>query len=479
MAAIDEIEHVIVLMLENRSFDCMLGKLYPAGPSYAGLTDKETNPFQRSDGIVALPVWSSSGMDPLTATTPDPDPGEVFVDMNEQLFGTGTPRSNTRPSMTGFVANFMSQPPTEQPADPMAVMHYFTPDQLPVLSTLAKAFGVCDQWHASAPCQTWPNRFFAHSGTALGHVDNTDFPIPFPAPSIFGRLSDCDRSWRVYFHDVPQSIMLSDVWCRALLHYRFFGQFLADAQCGALPSYSFIEPRYFADFTLGIPNDQHPPHNVAVGEKLIADVYNAVRSSPNWKKSLLVITYDEHGGCYDHVPPPLAVSPDGLGPSGFPFDAYGVRVPAVIVSPYMPPGSIVRSAPAGTAFGAPPYPFDHTSIIATLRKLFNLGSPLTRRDAVAPDLLGPLSLLAPSNDGPTSVSPAAPFVEPEVVRALGYKAQNFNQDALSRMAKQLPPAPPDPGVGVPAAQPLAAGRDAPVGAAGIDAVMRVKSFLGV
>lgn len=178
-------------------------------------------------------------------------------------------------------------------------------------------------------------------------VNNHDFPIPFPAPSIFGRLSDRGLSWRVYFHDLAQSIMLSDNWYRAFLHYRFFGQFLANAQCGALPNYSFIEPRYFSDLRLGIRSDQHPPHNVMVGEKLIADVYNAVRSSPCWKKSLLVVTYDEHGGCYDHMSPPRAVSPDGLGPPGFPFDAYGVRVPALIISPYIPPGSIVRSAPGG------------------------------------------------------------------------------------------------------------------------------------
>ena len=163
--AAGDIEHVIVLMLENRSFDSMLGALYPAGPGFAGLTGTESNPYQRSDGIEALPVWSSAAMDPIAATTPRPDPGERFVDMNEQLFGPGQPRSASRPSMKGFIANYMKQPATSDPKDPMAVMHYFTPDQIQVLSTLAKAFGVCDQWFASAPCQTWPNRFFTHTGT--------------------------------------------------------------------------------------------------------------------------------------------------------------------------------------------------------------------------------------------------------------------------------------------------------------------------
>lgn len=479
MGASERIEHVVVLMLKDRSFDCMLGKLYPTGSGFAGLTGTETNPYQRSDGIVALPVWQSSAIDPFSATIPDPDPGEEFVDMNEQLFGPGLSRSGTRPPMTGFIANFMKQPPSDQPYDPMAVMHYFRPDQTPVLSTLAKAFGVSDQWYASAPCQTWPNRFFAHTGTSLGYVDNPDFPIPFPASSIFGRLSDCDRSWRVYFHDLPQSIMLRDVWYRAFLHYRFFGQFLADAQCGVLPNYSFIEPRYFSDLRLGLPSDQHPPHNVTVGEKLIADVYNAVRSSPCWKKCLLIVTYDEHGGCYDHMSPPRAVSPDGLGPPGFPFNAYGVRVPAVIISPYIPPGSIIRSAPAGIAYDAPPYPFDHASIIATLNRLFNLGASLTNRDSVAPDLLGFLSLPCPTNDGPRQVKCADPGVTSDVLRASCYAAPNAHQDALSRMAKLLPSGPLDAGALTPEPQTIAAIGFKNVIVAGLDAVSRIKSFLAI
>jgi phospholipase C len=479
MAAIDSIEHVIVLMLENRSFDCMLGKLQPAGPWFAGLTDKETNPYQRSDGIVALPVRPSSAWDEIAATTPDPDPGEAFVDMNEQLFGPGQSRNGLRPPMTGFVANYANQPAADKPRDPQAVMHYFTPEQLPVLTQLARAFGVCDQWHASAPCQTWPNRFFAHTGTSFGYVNNCDFPIPFPAPSIFSRLSQFYRSWRVYFHDVPQSIMLGDVWYRAFLHYRFFGQFLADARCGDLPNYSFIEPRYFADLGLGIPNDQHPPHNVSAGEKLIADVYNAVRGSPCWKKSLLIVTYDEHGGCYDHVSPPRAVSPDGRGPPDFPFDAYGVRVPAVIISPYMPSGSVVRSAQAGAAYDAPPYPFDHSSIIATLRRLFSLGDALTNRDRVAPDLLGPLSLENPTNDGPTHIDFKSPAVDVDAIRALGYAAPNGHQAALSRMAQLLPSGPISEEAGMSEARVQSEIGFETVVAAGLDAVSRVKSFLGL
>jgi phospholipase C len=472
MAAIDGIKHVIVLMLENRSFDCMLGKLKPVSPQFAGLPDDASNPYLDAP----RKVWSSGSWNGGTATIPDPDPGESFADMNQQIFGA-VPRDRTRPSMAGFVANYASQAAGGQPLDPVSVMHYFTREQLPVLTALADCFGVCDQWHASAPCQTWPNRFFAHTGTCQGYVNNDQFPVPFGAPSIFGRLSAAALPWRVYFHDVPQSIMLADVLLRAADHYKLFGQFLADAHAGALPAYSFIEPRYFADLNHGIPNDQHPPHDVTAGEKLLADVYNAVRNSPCWMQSLLIITYDEHGGCFDHMPPPLAVPPDGNRhpPDNFAFDTYGVRVPAVIVSPYMPKGSIVRSAPAGTAFDAPPYPFDHTSIIATLRRLFPaLGGPLTRRDAVAPDLIASLSLPGPTNDSLPSITYSPPGVSSDAVRAAAYAAPNGHQDVLARMAQLFGPT-----ATVPVQQALPGAAHKSVITAGMDAAARIKSFLGL
>ena len=136
--------------------------------------------------------------------------------------------------------------------------------------------------------------------------------------TVFNRLDSVKQPWRIYFHDIPQSITLSRLWLDALTHFRFFKQdFARDAATGNLPAYSFIEPRYFTDMVLGVvPNDQHPPHNVAHGEALIAEVYNAVRSGPGWRNTLLIITYDEHGGCYDHVLPPAAVAPDEKNPDG-------------------------------------------------------------------------------------------------------------------------------------------------------------------
>jgi phospholipase C len=473
MPALGGIEHVVVLMLENRSFDCMLGKLYPRDPGFEGLPDDAANPWL-GQPVRAWPVPGDT-LDATSACIPDPDPGELFTDMNVQLFGTPPAPAA---SMSGFVENYMGQQPI--PADCRLPMHYFTPEQVPVISALARSFGVCDQWYASAPCQTWPNRFFAHSGTCLGYVNNSNFPFPYEAPSIFRRLGDSGKGWRVYFHDVPQSILLRDIWFEAPFHFRFFSTFLSDAINGTLPNYSFIEPRYFTDLFLNnIPNDEHPPHNVLYGEKLIADVYNAVRQSPCWKKTLLVITYDEHGGCFDHMPPPAAVSPDANKPNGFDFTRYGVRVPAVIISPYMPPGSKVRAMPTGVPSSAAPYPFDHTSIIKTLRRLFGLGAKLTDRDEAAPDLIDALSLDEPQNDGPSSISPAAAAATIAQLKERGGAAPNHMQAALSQMAGQLPPQPLPPGAALPAPQPLTASVPDTVARALANATIQVKSFLGV
>lgn len=443
MPAIDGISHVVVLMLENRSFDCMFGKLYPKGAAFEGLSGHESNPWHKDDGSVeTVTVWNDSGMGPATACIPDPDPGELFLsDMNMQLFGLNGASGTGVPTMDGFVDNYARQKLTNPAPDARSVMHYFTPEQVPVISQLARAFGVSDQWHASAPCQTWPNRFFAHTATAGGYVDNAPAHFPYLMPSIFKRLSEAGKSWKVYYHDLPQAATLADLWLDASHFKRFDEEFAADAAAGNLPNYSFIEPRYFTDdFGKRLPSDEHPPHNVVYGEQLIAAVYNAVRAAPTWKSSLLIVTYDEHGGCYDHVPPPLAVAPAPVqGADAFPFNRYGVRVPAVIVSPYMPPGSIVRVAEQGLPHQGPPYPFDHTSILATLRKLFALGAPLTARDAVAPDLLGPLSLLAPENDGPASIAAteATPSAA-DIANSLARPA-NHMQQSLCAMAAHLPP----------------------------------------
>jgi phospholipase C len=434
-----DIKHVVVLMLENRSFDCMLGMLYESGDRFDGLNGTEQNVWHKPGGLEqAVAVWKSPELTPAAACIPDPDPGELFTDIQMQIGGlTADAEANSpEPAMGGFVDNYMRQPPpdpkTDPAPDPAAVMHYFTPDQVPVLSQLARAFGVSDRWHASAPCQTWPNRFFAHTATANGYVNNSPTHFPYLMETVFNRLASVNQTWRVYFHDIPQSITLARLWDDAFTHFRFFEKdFAHDAAAGKLPAYSFIEPRYFTDTVAGkMPNDQHPPHNIAHGEALTAAVYNAVRAGPAWKDTLLIITYDEHGGCYDHVVPPPATPPDTHNVDGFNFDTFGVRVPAVIVSPYVPAGSVIR--PHG------PTPFDHTSISATLGRLFKFPA-LTRRDAAAPDLLEALTGDG-GNDGPPAIDvtdlPPAPA---QLARAAA-RAPNGMQHALNAAALMLPTA---------------------------------------
>jgi phospholipase C len=430
-----DIRHVVILMLENRSFDCMLGTLYPKSASFDGLIGTETNIWHKpgSSGR-AIQVWRDPALTAQTVCIPDPDPGELFTDIHMQIFGLtdGGATNPGAPVMGGFVDNYMRQPATNPAPDPYSVMHYFTPEQVPVISELARAFGVSDRWHASAPCQTWPNRFFVHTGTANGYVNNSPTHFPYKMQTVFNRLSAVGQSGRVYFHDIPQSATLATLWTHALTNFRHFdADFVRDAAAGDLPAYSFIEPRYFADTLLNkIPSDEHPPHNVAYGEELIATVYNAVRGGPAWKQTLLVITYDEHGGCYDHVMPPPATPPGGQTPDGFDFGFFGVRVPAVIVSPYVRVGSVLR--PPGET------PFDHTSIIATLRKQFRF-DPLTARDSAAPDLLAVLEA-EPDNDGPPSIkAPAVPPAPAQVARAAA-KPLNSLQKSLAAAAVQLPTA---------------------------------------
>jgi phospholipase C len=402
------IEHVVVLMLENRSFDCLLGKLYPKSEQFDGLEGTETNPWHKEDGTVEqIRVWNCGEVTEEAARLPNPEPGELFEDVNVQLFGLDRDPGGDRgvtPDMSGFVDNYARQPWPWTPEDPSGIMHYFLPSQVPIISRLALEFGVSDRWHASTPSETWPNRYFTHCGTAGGFVNNTQsrFPYQWPRmmPTIFRRLGKHGYSWKIYFHDIPQAISLFDLWARIPTHFcQFEREFERHCRTGRLPNYSFIEPRYFTTlFSDKMPNDQHPPHNLLWGEQLIATVYNAVRNSPVWERTLLIIVYDEHGGAFDHVVPPDAVAPGGPYPDEFRFDRYGIRVPAVIVSPYVAPGSVIR--PPLRSDGTESHPFDHTSIIATLHKLFDIGPAMTPRVASAPDLLPALTLERPENDGP-------------------------------------------------------------------------------
>ncbi|MBV1838532.1 phospholipase [Acetobacter estunensis] len=463
-----DIRYVIVLMLENRSFDCMLGQLYTDREDFDGLKGTETNTWHDGKTNPTYPVRTDPTDGSADMFTPNPDPGEQFTDIAMQIHG----KSGFEKPMSGFIDNYMSHAKPGTPRVPDAVMHYFTQAHVPAISELARAFAVSDRWFASAPCQTWPNRLFVHTGSAGGDVNNTGWHVPYMMQTTFERVAAGGKTWGIYFHDVPQTLTLGRLWPHRE-HFHPFQHFLADAKAGSLPSYSFIEPRYFAD-PLGkaMPNDQHPPHNVGYGDALIADVYNALRSGPGWKHTLFVITYDEHGGCYDHVAPGPAVSPGGEFPDGFRFDYYGVRVPAVIVSPFVKAKSVIR--PTGTV------PFDHTTIFRTLQDLFGLDpEPLTPRTASAPSLVEHFAA-TPDNLGPSSIDAKRPLPSPQELDDASKLPPNGLQEALAQGASRLPSSGTDPVLHVKRlgsiAPPLPV--HTTTGEVGADARAHVKAFRG-
>ena len=408
MAGLESIDHVILLMLENRSFDHLLGYLYPRSGDFDGLDGTESNLDLAGNAVSVYPITPENEN---AYYYPLANPTEGFVATNEQLFSSATAPADGKAANDGFVTSFareLAHPahpldPKLVGAEPSSIMGMYSPETLPVLSGLAKGFAVCDRWFASAPTQTFPNRAFAVAGTSLGYTNNSAHGTPaFNTPSVFGKLAQAGQTWTIYGYsqhpltanDFPDTLHPGP---RCTVESGF-ENFQSDIAAGQLAAFSYIEPewaQYRNKHNFQLENDQHPVSNLAVGEKLIYDVYAAVRSNQAvWEKSLLIITYDEHGGNYDHMPPETGATPPDniIGASGFDFTRFGVRVPAVIVSPLIPAGTRFR-APAG----GPPH--DHTSIIATLRARFALG-PLGQRDAVAPHLGPVLSLSEPRRDDP-------------------------------------------------------------------------------
>ncbi|HEX4180619.1 MAG TPA: alkaline phosphatase family protein [Caulobacteraceae bacterium] len=396
-----KIDHIVQLMLENRSFDQMLGFLYedsgnrsPAGHDFDGLTGKEWNP---DDIGRQIQVYKIQASDPHPYTMPGADPGEGFQNTNYQLFSTDDPDPGAVPDNQGFVKNFKSAiasdlskhyKDTLSDAVETDIMGMYTPELLPILSGLAKGYAVCDAWFASAPTMTMPNRAFAAAGTSQGHLD--DHTKIFTCPSIFGRLEDKGLDWAIYGynrepltrHDFPDTQGADE------RHFGHFRDFQERCDAGTLPAYSFLEPSWDAS-----GNSQHPNYDVAAGEALIHDVYYAVRNGKAWASTLLIITYDEHGGNYDHVAPPNDATPPGDGATGefdFDFTRFGLRVPAVLVSPLIEAGTVFRAA-AGR--------IDHTSVLRTIHDRWATQT-LTARDAAAASLADVLTLDQPRADDP-------------------------------------------------------------------------------
>jgi phospholipase C len=390
---LDNLRHIVVLMMENRSFDHMLGGLKAQDPRIDGLDDRQfTNPDTTGAPAPVRPLAAYQGQ-------LDPDPGHHFPDVDLQLFGGNTSASRTA-TMDGFVRSYFTKRHDVQHSQ--KIMYYFKPERLPVLVTLARYFAVFNRWFSSIPGPTLCNRAFAHYGSSFGHVGMESWYATQPFKSIYERLLDGGRTTKLYYYDQKSSSL--EVLNLLQPQSRFFGtyrQFLADCQAGTLPDYSFIEPNYTdhdGDSGAVLASDQHPDHHVAEGERFIATIYNAIRKSPTlWASTALLITYDEHGGTYDHVPPPACL-PDGfVAPpeqtetgASFSFDRLGVRVPAILVSPWIPKGTVVSDRV-----------FEHASIPATATGYF-LGTYNERspREKAAETYLDLLSLPTMRTDGP-------------------------------------------------------------------------------
>ena len=395
------VQYIVQLMLENRSFDHMLGFLYsdsanvsPTGQAFEGLTGNESNTDASGSTVKVYRI------DPATTGAyfmPGADPGEGYANTNEQLFGAGKPPSPPVAANTGFVTNFADAISYDQRSGRSVaagttasnIMGMFTPAALPVLSGLAAGFAVCDHWYSSVPTMTFPNRAFASAATSQGHMN--DGAASYTVQSIFGLMTAHNLSWKIYgYNEDPLTRKnFPDTTSAPESCFGKFTDFQSDAAAGRLPQYSFLEPSWGST-----GNSQHPNYDVSLGEQLIEAVYRAIRGGPGWAQTLLFITYDEHGGLYDHVPPPLgATRPDATpGEFGFDFTRFGVRVPAVLVSPLIPAGTVFR-VPAGSA------PLDHTSVLKTIETRWGLPA-LTARDAAAPDVGDALSLAAPRTDDP-------------------------------------------------------------------------------
>ena len=499
-----KVKHVVVTMLENRSFDSMLGWLYKPGTelrapgtgtgwaTFDGLTGKESNRVVNADGSSkTYRVWrirkdSFKGPDGVARPykLPGIDPWEGAEPSNWQIFGcNGTryqcspqyeedgypsvyydevePGTEPKATMSGYASNFaqwlrngyFSEENTGG-AGPRAIMGAYAPSMLPVMSKLARRYAVADRWFSSVPTETAPNRGFAYAGTALGKMADST-PWCWQTKTIFQSIDEAGKRWKAYGTPDRPLLTTSYPYVRKLADgkhaNRYFGgfhDFLADAKAGKLPNFAYVEPSWgtensqFDNVNLG--TDQHPVEDVAQGEKFLLDIYRALRASPDWDSTLWIVYYDENGGLYDHVPPPATaprpdshtdlntetqffLSTNSSGETeqnfydasqrdrytGFRFNRYGPRVPAILVSPYIKPHTLLRADAADAAKGRQ---IDHTSVLSTLETWWKM-KPLTRRDRLAPTIGRVLTRSTPRKDHPLAKvkapKPSPPLPAPE------------------------------------------------------------------
>lgn len=449
-------DHLVVVMGENRSFDNLLGYLYtpsdpPRGGNFEGLAFGNYSNVAEDGTRVDAHIYQ--GATDHIMSMPDPDPGEEYPHVNTQLFGEhnahnrgkevgemthpyNAPKNGQKATMSGFVIDYEADFERLKKRKPTAseraqIMGSFAPEMLPALSTLAREFGVFDHWHCAVPSQTFCNRSFFHASTSHGFVTNQHgggyqkWLDAAPTPTVFNRLEEAGVSWRIYF-DEMQMVSFTGVLHAPVLeqyfktdHFATMNQFYDDVTNGNLPAYAFVEPRMIYNH-----NDFHPPvghvresdvngqeiingaySDVRAGDALIHDIYSAIRTSTsesgsNYLNTALLITFDEHGGTYDHVAPPAAVPPDdsGAGEMGFEFNRLGCRVPAILVSAHVERGSVFQQV------------MHHGSLAATLSEVHGI-EPLTNRDNGAPTIVSAFNRKVPRHiaDWPQT---AAAYVPP-------------------------------------------------------------------
>jgi len=368
MAAKD-IKHIVTLMMENRSFDHMLGGLKLKGIN--GLTGNESNPDSNGQQVKVEPLAAYQGQ-------LDPDPDHHFPGVNLQLYGNGGPPGV--PTMDGFVRSYFEE--RRDVNHSHKIMYYFPPERIPILTGLAQNYAVFNGWFSSIPGPTLCNRAFAHYGSSFGQVGMNLFYLNVPYLSIYERMVKAGRTAKLYYFDQQSSSLeVVNLLKNQPKLFGLYEDFLTDCKKNRLPDYCFVEPNYSDHESDGggelLASDQHPDHHVLAGEAFIASIYNAIRNNPNlWNNTLLLITYDEHGGIYDHQPPPdctpdvpFEASAEATGTGvPFKFDRLGVRVPAILVSPWIKKGSVIPG-PEDPVNGRV---FEHASIPATVMKAFQL-----------------------------------------------------------------------------------------------------------
>jgi len=333
-----QIDHVVVVMMENRSFDHYLGALsLHEGVAVDGLTEGMSNPGR--DGA-PVPIHHLDIMC-------QEDPPHGWSSSHDQFNGG---------ACDGFVTEHADGVGDSIGAEAIG---YYTRDDLPIHYGLADHFAVPDRWFCSVMSSTWPNRLYGQAGTSGGETGN-DLPETesraFEFKTVYKALEEAGLEWRYYYTDIPFIGLFNDHWDESRIH--LIDDFLDDAEAGDLPPFTWVDPGFSV-------NDDHPPHHVGLGQVFLALVYEALARSPAWERTLLVITYDEHGGFFDHVAPPTVE--DEHADEG--FDQLGFRVPSLVIGPWVKPG--VDSTV-----------FDHTSVLRYVCDRFGL-DPWTTRIATA------------------------------------------------------------------------------------------------